>query len=418
MDYLPLQLRQDVRKWYVTNTNAYKKFYRLFDRMREFDVTFVKKLFAFVEDCVPQELVDVFKYLKDLFDETKRDNLREPYLVKMYDSYVERCLDGTHTIAINMTTQDVHCIANNDLRDDVADNILIINRYILESVTTPVSKRHKTFLNSQLKEIIDSNEVKEGFDRDEIEKGCRNMLKMLVYGSLIYIAICIPKFFFNCRNKSTRHSNLSFSLLYFLMFDNGFAQFAQALIDNINKVDSLGPEYHYMKELAIKSIVNISVTKGYEKKEFWKGIANKQVDIDDEDAINNALTHIKESKGRKPENRILEELLIGDKQDLLKAIDKFIGDETNETIDLACLFHVLDKTRHIKCGYEALCAYAGKGRFGVATPPQTQYKEIRSEEKALYDDKYYDEKDNLHGKKWRRIREVYAKWHPVFHRIK
>ena len=115
-------------------------------------------------------------------------------------------------------------------------------------------------------------------------------------------------------------------------------------------------------------------------------------------------------------------MLIGDKQDLLKAIDKFIGDETNETIDLACLFHVLDKTRHIKCAYEtfhdALCAYAGKGRFGVATPPQTQYKEIRSEEKALYDDKYYDEKDNLHGKKWRRMRKVYARWNPVFRRIK
>ena len=60
----------------------------------------------------------------------------------------------------------------------------------------------------------------------------------------------------------------------------------------VNKVNSLGPEYHYMKELAIKSMVNVSVSKGYEKKDFWKNIANKQVDIDDEDAINNALTHI------------------------------------------------------------------------------------------------------------------------------
>lgn len=422
MDYLPLQLRQDVKKWYIANTNAYRKFYRLFERMRDFDGTFVKKLFSFIEDCIPQELIDVFKYIEDISDESKYDNLKIPYLVEMYDTYVEKCLEGTHTITIDMATQEIHCVSNNDLKDAVRDSMLIVNIYVLEAVTTPVSKRHKAFLNSLLKELIDSTEVKEENKCGETEMGSRDVLKMLAYGAFVYIAICAPKFIDNCRNKSTRHRNLSFCLLYFLIYDKGCTQCVQMLIDNINKVDSLGPEYHYMKELAIKSMVNVSVSKGYEKKDFWKEIASKQVDIDDEDAINNALTHIKEKKGRKPENRILEELLIGDKLNLLTAIEKFIGDKTNDTIDLACLFHVLDKTEHIKCGYEtfheAICAYADKGRFGVATPPQTQYKELKSEEKALYDDKYYEEKDNLHGKKWRRMRKVYAKWYPVFHRIK
>lgn len=234
IDYLPLQLRQDVRKWYIANTNAYRKFYKLFDRMREFDVTFVKKLFTFIEDCVPQELVDVYNYIEDIRDKSKWDNLKEPYLVEMYDTYVEKCLEGTHTIAIDMATQDVHCVSNNDLKDVIRDNMLIVNRYVLEAVTTPVSKRHKAFLNSLLKEMIDSIEVKKEIEHDENEECFRNVLKMLAYGAFIYIAICAPKFINNCRNKSTRHRNLSFCLLYFLIFENGFTQFVQVLIDNIN----------------------------------------------------------------------------------------------------------------------------------------------------------------------------------------
>ena len=65
-EFLPLQLRQDVKKWHTYNQNAYKKFYKLFKRMRDFDVTFAKKIIDLVKDCVPQELLDVFNFMEKI----------------------------------------------------------------------------------------------------------------------------------------------------------------------------------------------------------------------------------------------------------------------------------------------------------------------------------------------------------------
>lgn len=125
-------------------------------------------------------------------------------------------------------------------------------------------------------------------------------------------------------------------------------------------------------------------------------------DYEDADVVNNALSHIKSRAGRNTENRILEELLIGNKVKLLRMIDRFIADKKNTTIDLACLYFILSKTKHIKCGYEtfhkAIRSYASKGRFGVPSAPRTQYSELHKYQEALYDDSYYKDKKELHGK--------------------
>ena len=355
-----------------------------------------------------------------MLDEANKDSLQVPLLVEKYDSYIELCLEGTHTIAINMTTQDVQCVDNSSLKDYANNDFLLLNSFILDALTTPVSKRHRAFLNKQFQDIINSADIVNNENQDEREEDYKKMIKLLCYYSLAYIAICTPKFISNCRHKSTRHYNLSFCLLYFLIFDNGFTQLAQVLIDNVNKVDSLDPEFHFIKEQIIKSMVNVSIAKGYEKKESWKKIAGKQVDIDDEDTINNTLSRIKGTAGRKPDNRILEELLIGDKKKLLLALDDFIADKYNLTIDLACLFCILEETQHIDCGYEtfhnAINIYAEKDRFGVVSAPQTQLKEIKANVRELYV-KDYDSHYKLNGDKWNNIRKLFDIWKPIFSQI-
>jgi hypothetical protein len=422
MEFLPLQLRQDVRKWHTANPNAYKKFYRLFKRMSEFDITLVKKLYAFIVDCIPQELVDVFEYKVNILVERETDNIQEPYIVEKYKSYVEKSYEGTYTIVIDVVSDEVHCVSNRRLKDVVTNNSIIVNNYVYEAMITHVSKRHRAFLNNLLREMIDSVETDIENKRSEIEEKYRSQAKMIAYDLLAYIAICTPKFIRNCRNKSTRYHNLFFCLLYFLFFDNGFPKYAQVLIDLINMADSLGPEYHFLKEQAIKSMVNVSVSKGYEKKESWKEMAKKQEEIDDEDAINSALSHIKGKKGRKPENRILEELLNGtDISGLLRMIESFIREEKVLTVDLGTLFYILSKTEHVKknIGYEtfhkALQAYT-KNQFKGHTEPQEWFVELNSDYKYL--DKEYALKCNDHiSRRWEKGRCLCKKWIPRFSSI-
>ena len=418
MDFLPLQLRQDVKKWHSSNPNAYKKFYKLFERMRESDFTFVKKLFAFVEDCVPTEFVDAMKYMKDTLDDSKWEGLLEPYLVENFGAYIDKCYEGSHSLVIDIVTKEVLCVANSSLKEVVKENTLLFNSYIFNTITTLISKRCKAFINSLFEEWIRSAYVVKDEERDEFVKVFKELAKVFLYYSLAFVAICSPKLICNCKNKSTSHYNLSFCLLYFLIFDNGMTKFTKVLIDNFNSIDTLGPEYHFLKEQTVKCAVNASVSKGYETKDSWKKMAGEQKDVDDEDSINNALSHVKRKRGRKPSNQMLEELLIGDTPNLLRNLDTFIDDQENKTIDLACMFRILELTSHIKCGYEtfheAISAYAGKGRFGVVSAPQTQYKELFNKDRALYDQKYYDTHKELHGKKWKRMRALYERWHPIF----
>jgi len=424
-EFPPLQLRQNVKRWHSLNPHAYGKFYKLFERLQNLDNTFIKKLYAFFADCIPQELIDAFQYLIAVISEENAEGKPIPYLVEKYDAWVEQCMDGTHTITVDMNTQEVGCLENESLKGIAVDNTFIINLSILELLTTPVSKKHMAYLSSLWDEMTEDIE-EEGISREECKKEIKELFKTLMYASLIYITLCAPKFIKNCQSKSTRHSNWVNSLMYFLIFENGLPKMVQVVIDNINRNEALGPEFHFAKEQIIKQTVNVSVTKGYETKDFWKEKAKSQKEIDDEDSINIALSHIKGKVGRKPNNKILEEILKGDNiPALLKMIEDFVKEEliTPEevkTVDLGCLFYILYETKHIRQGgyetfHNAIQAYTGN-IFKGHTEPQEWYGVLCAEHKYL-DISYAKDFANYLTRKWENARRLWNKWKPRFESI-
>ena len=410
---LPSVLRQNVKKWYDSHREVYKKFLRLFKRLFKGDVKFFKTLLTFLQDCMPSEW-------KDLLGNIDKENIDNKDLFAPYYEWICDCLANKSTILVNVSTLERFCVPNNDFQKPKNDE-LFINLELIREFSNLISSRNIAIINSAIEDCIRSMRLDYKEEQDSLKKIKRYRV-FLFYGIsfiFIYILMYTPEFLKNCYTKSTRHSNFCNCLLCFFIFGHGMPKMAQQLTSLINNDNGLGVEFHDMKDGLIKAIVGVSVNLRYEKKEYWKKMANQ--DYEDADVVNNALSHIKSRAGRNTENRILEELLIGNKVKLLRMIDRFIADKKNTTIDLACLYFILTKTSHINCRYEtfhkAIRGYASKGRFGVPSAPRTQYSELLKYKEALYDDSYYKDKKELHGKKWERMRARYAKWVPRFHDI-
>lgn len=191
---------------------------------------------------------------------------------------------------------------------------------------------------------------------------------------------------------------------YYMSLDHGYLRLSKLLSKLM-----LTEESHYDHLTTFRNIISalvkMSTALGSEDKKSWKDFADSLSEDDEElwKEIVSTLRYVTDNKGqKKTEMRPLVDMLVGNKEELLQAIEKFL-EENKESISLAYLLLALERTNHIDCpSYRVFCK-AINCHFSRAIGFRKgldRYGEIKKMPGVLQEEK----------KTWRTAKEILDTW--------
>lgn len=144
---------------------------------------------------------------------------------------------------------------------------------------------------------------------------------------------------------------------YYLSLDHGYMRIAKLLSKLMLTEESRYEHLTTFRDL-ISALVKLSTNTGSEDKKSWNEFAEIIAEEHEElwKEIVRTLRYVIENKGqKKTELRPLVDMLVGNKDELLQAIEQFLK-ENKEAISLAYLLLALERTEHIECpSYRVFC---------------------------------------------------------------
>lgn len=388
-----LSIREKVSAWHVQNPGTYKKFIRNFDKMSGTNVDFFNKLVMVVAENIPEEMDELWQCM------TNDDDDASCWIFDTYGEMLERCASEGHCFSVN--------IASGEVRE-------------YEDVTNLQLEKGDVLYSKQISDSVFKKmprKVKGLFGYDGTTPESEEMM-LGAFAVLSAALIAVPKFIQNLVSKQKQHYHLAYALSYFMIFDHGLMK-VQKKLSSLMIAQNWDFQSQMMGDMLIKGLVDSSVSHGYDTKADWVA-QSKEEDEETAETINATLAKVKGSGGRPADFGSIEEMCIGNKDQLMQLIRKFLDEET-ETVSLAYLFYVMKVTDHIsvrdyKAFHRAIkLAFPDKDIKGV-TKPQERYAELCGNRIAL-DEKKALEYREYRTNKWKTARKIVNRWLPLFTQV-
>lgn len=218
------------------------------------------------------------------------------------------------------------------------------------------------------------------------------------------------EFLYNYYKLVTREkvlSRLSWAICsyYFFSIDNGYKRLAKIFSRVLLTGDYSRDDYDTFASL-IGGLVSTSMYVGTENKKSWQDFADKDTEGHLWKEINWALLHTANNQGRKASSIPLTSMLIGDQENLLKLINKFLT-EHEEAICMAYLLIALEDAGCIEC--EGFGVFLKSLNTHFATDYAYRNAQVRYSEIRKYP-------NNLEKKlsSWVKAKRIIDKWTETF----
>ncbi len=393
-------IREKVNAWYVQNEQEYSQFKQDFDKMSINNLDFTLKIFNIIQDYLPKEIVNCYKWL--FYPDT--ENIPKPKLLREYGDLFETCVNGDKFFTINLITGEVKSHSSN-CSYSLTNEELEFSKQKSDSIFDNMPILIKNYIGG----MFENN----GADIEDI----KNLLFFLMSVSIL----CIPKLINNLIHYRCDDCSYAYSICYFLIFDQGLLKIQKKLTEILSDITGdLAFSYQIIMNILTKSIVITSVKNNYNSKSEWINHTFALVE-DFADIINTSLFKIKGTGGRKADFRPLQEMYIGDREEIIRLVDLFLEKET-ETVSLAYLFYVLRATNHISCHEYAPFhrslkqAYPYRDIKGL-NRPQERYLELKSCATTLLKDDFqkYEDYNKI---TWKKAHKIILEWLPLFKAVK
>jgi len=388
-----LSIREKVNAWYVQNTNTYKKFVRNFERTSDSNMDFFRKLLMVVSENIPEEMEELWQCVTNGGEDASCS------IIDTYGDMLERCALEGHCFSVNIASGEVK--EYEDVKSlQLQKGDVLFSKQISDAVFKKMPRKIKGF-----------------FGFDGINPDSEGVLTG-VFVILSAALIAVPKFIQNLVSKQKQHYKLAYALSYFMIFDHGLMR-VQKKLSSLMISQNWDSRSQIIGDMLTKELVNTSVSHGYDTKTDW-ATQSKEEDEETAEAINSTLEKVKGSGGRRADFGSIEEMCIGDKDQLMQFICQFL-DEEKETVSLAYLFYVMKVTGHINVrDYKAFhravkMAFPERDIKGVRKP-QTRYSEIIEVDKTLLGDDYLKYED-YNSTKWKHAHKVIKRWLPFFRSV-
>lgn len=434
----PSVIEEKVKKWYLENKDKYAEFKKQADGVGKTDFSFFMNLMKFFTDCIPKDKLDVCGYIFRLGCGDISSDEDTPDYIKQYDDIIGDFLQGGKVITINVCNSEVKCLAPGEcfVPDE---NVCVVSNEDYEQMKTEQPELLRCYLDDLYEQLDDDGLFADG------DGGIRNseiFFELARKMAHIYALILAPEILRNMLTMDA-HTNDDFPycMYYYCAFDGGMRQM-MSMTSSVFSQPKGGMMGYVAKKMITQLFVKKSIELGYEKKNTWEDTVKREPE-ESAGFIRQALSMIKGIGGkRKAKYQTVDELLVGNKEELKRAIKTFRLHQ-RDSVSLGYLFYLLggrptEKTRsfndqedidkrfrfvntiHIKpCTFKTFCAaileFTGEKQINDLKRVRERYLMCKCSEDGLADNA--EDHEDYRTVAWRNARKVTGKWLPVFNEI-
>ena len=383
-----------VREWKVKHKEEYDDFKRQIAAIDKGDLSLMERTMGLLSNCMPQDARDfyayIYKYIENP-DSVKNDQRA----FSRYDQLAAECIFNGTMIKMDFTTGQI------ESTNSASSNCTIIRTDDFEESITSMPQSMKCILNDLCYNLIaDSLHGQLMAKEQDALQSIGLLVAKTVY---VYSLLFVPEYLDRLYKRTIIDGDaLAYCIYFFVTFDHGLSQMADAFSHQM--VGSYSSSFtSEMFRLCIRSFIDHSLTNRYETKESWEELANNTSNDDLWKEIMLALRDSHTHGGQQKDSRTLDELLIGDVENLKSLIKDYLYENPGAS-RLAYLLYALRQTEHIEsynyiAFHRALQAMVAKP-LGGPDVPQRRYHELMADPKLL----------GSKGKKWQQARLIIDHW--------
>ena len=387
-----------VREWKAKHKSDYDDFKRQVADIGNGDLSLMERTMGLLSNCMPQDARDfyayIYKYIENP-DSVKNDQRA----FSRYDQLAAECIFNGTMIKMDFTTGQI------ESTNSASSNCTIIRTDDFEESITSMPQSMKCVLNDLINQMIVSGIDMQLTDKDRL--ALQNLGLLVSKTVYVYSLLFVPGYLERLYHRVTTNGDaLAYCIYYFVTFDHGLRQMADMFSRQMANRHSTSFTTA-MLSMCIRTFIGHSLSNRSDTKEGWMQLANETSSDDCWKEIMLALRDSHTHGGQQKDSRTLDELLIGDVENLKSLIKDYLS-ENPGTSRLAYLLYALRQSGHIvSCNYitfhRALQAIANKP-LGGPDVPQRRYHELLADSKLL----------GSKGKKWQQAKAIIDRWTVLF----
>ena len=272
-----------------------------------------------------------------------------------------------------------------------SSNCTIIRTDDFEESITSMPQSMKCVLNDLIKQMVVFGMDMHLTDKDRT--ALQNLGLLVSKTVYVYSLLFVPEYLERLYHRViTDGDALAYCIYYFVTFDHGLRQMADMFSRQMANSHSTSFATA-MLSMCIRAFIGHSFSNSSDTKEGWMQLTNETNNDDCWKEIMLALRDSHTHGGQQKDSRTLDELLIGDTENLKSLIKDYLYENPGAS-RLAYLLYALRQTEHVEsCNYitfhRALQVMVAKP-LGGPDVPQKRYHELKADPKLL----------GSKGKKW------------------
>lgn len=313
---------------------------------------------------------------------------------------IVKCVtNGLLWLGINLKTGEVK------IYDSQQPDLLMVKSDTAIEIWNTLPQYHKSYIIDQINGFVQDFQIFDSSNNQEL----KILYAAIAFFAKIFVishAVFLSGFMANLYDEVIEKKEpLAYCMYYFVVFDHGLIKMAQLLNHIINE-DNVDSEGMVFINNCLSMLVNQSINNGLETKERWNRTAEECNPVIWKE-IMYALRSANTNQGNKKVVQSLEEILIGNHEELFKHIRQFLI-EYPDSISLAYLLRSLQEANRIKPGIRYMTFHRAIEHFTQQKYghdiPQKRFGEMKG--MSLL--------GKQHGASYIKAKYILERWTPIF----
>ena len=370
------QANAAVKEWVCHNREEYERFKQQVTAIGEGDMTLPERMMTLFSDCMPQSARDFYGYIFHFLmhpEEATDDGVA----FTPYDQLAAQCINGKALIKMDLEHGTI-------ARTETPSNHLVIIRTDdFEKSIQQMPYSMKCVINQGITLLMMSNGY---FASSDSTAALRDLAMTVAKTLYVYSLLFVPEYLQQLYQKIVNEQEpLAYCVYYYVTFDHGLKEMSKAFSWRMNGNDG-NPMTCELLKLCLRMFVRHSLENETETKADWLRLADKLGCEEAWKEIHFIAEQVKTHGGKHTDQRIIDELLIGDIEQLKSFIAHFLQ-ENNSPCHLAYLLYALREKETIdNCDYitfHRAIQPLGSKPIGGPDVPQRRYNELLACPKLL-----------------------------------
>ena len=403
LNYRREQCDMTIKTWKIANKKEYTNFKKRIDNIKNGDLSILLEMFSLMKRCTPPEALTFYQWLESLIN--GKVCFEDMAIGKIlwageHTELIAKCVtNGLLWLGINLKTGEVK------IYDSQQPDLLMVKSDTAIEIWNNLPQYHKSYIIDQINGFVQDSQIFDSSNNQEL----KILYAAIAFFAKIFVishAVFLSGFMANLYDEVIEKKEpLAYCMYYFVVFDHGLIKMAQLLNHIINEenVDSEGMVFI---NNCLSMMVNQSMNNDLETKERWNRTA-EECNPAIWKEIMCALRSANTNQGNKKVVQSLEEILIGNHEELFKHIRQFLI-EYPDSISLAYLLRSLQEANRIKPGIRYMTFHRAIEHFTQQKYghdiPQKRFGEIKGMSLT----------GKQHSLSYIKAKHIIERWTPIF----